>query len=490
MLRLILLTIALLGLVFGGCATQSEVVDVPVDRSKVPGPAAKRTWSPPKVETWTMKNGLEVWFVEQRHTSLVNVALYLPNGHATDPAGKEGLTELTVDMMNEGAGSRNALDLTKEFQRLGTDFGSGVELDNTTYVLDLLPESFNASVNLLSDIVRRPTFPDEEFERRREQAIARNLSSEARPTTGRSRAMRYALFGDGYAAYRGHGFVRTLKTLTNANVKAHYKAFVAPANAKIVVVGALSKDEVQKGLDNAFGDWTGTPTVSAASVVDRSVSPTVYFVDYPGAQQSSILVATRAQGSDDVKERFPKKLYARVIAGAFSSRINMNLREDKGYTYGARGGFGRYHQTGYFAVGASVKTDTTLASLVEIKRELQGVGTTKPLTNEEFSEAKKGLLLGYPNRFETISSVAQELASLVESKKRPSALVEWSKSIDGVSQDSAQLMAKQFSKIRQYVIVVAGDRARIEESLKSLGLPIVHCGRDGRPLSKESKTSK
>ena len=473
-----------------GCATSPEASVAPVDRSQVPGPAAKRGWAPPKVETWQMKNGLEVWFVEQRHTSLAKLYFVLPNGHATDPAGKEGLTELTTDLMNEGAGTRSALELSKEFQRLGTDYGASVDLDTVTHVLDLLPDGFDDSVKLLADILRNPTFKDEEFKRRQEQLIATNLSSEARPSTGRSRAMRFALFGDGYAAYRGKGTSRTLKVLTNSDVKKHYAGLIAPTGAKIVVVGALSKGQVRKGLEDAFGDWSGVPTVTGSKLVEKAIEPKVYFVDYPGAAQSSILVATRAQGTDDVQQRFAKKLYARVIAGAFSSRINMNLREDKGYTYGARGGFGRYRETGYFAVGASVKTDTTLASLIEIKRELQGVGGDKPLSVEEFNEAKKGLLLGYPNRFETISSVARELSALIESGKRPDELETWSKSVGSVAQKNSQEIAKSLASIRQYVIVVAGDRARVEESLKSLGVPIVYCGRDGRPVGNTAETTK
>jgi zinc protease len=483
-----LLVIAVLVALAMGCASSETIRVKPVDRTKVPGPGEKQSWVAPAVQTWTLNNGLEVWFVEQRHTSLAKVALILPSGYATDPSGKEGLTDVMVDMLNEGAGTRSSLDLTKEFQRLGTDYGTNVDLDTLVLGMDLLPSSFGPSMALLSDIVRSPTFPDAEFERRRDHAVASNLSSEARPTTGRSRAMRHALFGDGYAGFRGKGFAHTLKSISNNDVQAHYKALMAPKGTKIVIVGALSKEEVASGVQAAFGDWAGAPSVAAAKVLSKKISPTVFLVDYPGAQQSAILVATRAQGSDAVTERFPKKLYARVIAGAFTSRINMNLREDKGYTYGARGGFGRYRKVGYFAVGASVKTDTTLASLVEIKRELEQIGSKRPLSAEEFTEAKRGLLLGYPNRFETISSVAGELSGLVESGDSPAVLASWSPSVEAVTQSASQSMAKEFSNIGNYVVVVAGDRARIEESLKSLGLPIVHCGRDGRPMGDAAPT--
>ena len=259
-----------------GCASTSVSPSEPVDRSKVPGPGEKQGWTPPVVETWRMENGLEVWFVEQRHTALAQVQLVLANGYATDPNGKEGLTELMTDLMNEGAGSRTALEVGKEFQRLGTDYTAVVNLDSVSHAIEVLPDNFGASMKLFADVVRRPSFSAEEFARRQEQLIAQDLASEARPSTGRSRAMRAALFGEGYAAYRGRGFGRTLKAIKNDDVKEHYKAVVAPVGGKLIVVGSLDKTEVAESIRDTFGDWSGKPTAQAAAVEERTISPALF----------------------------------------------------------------------------------------------------------------------------------------------------------------------------------------------------------------------
>lgn len=461
----------------GACATPR-----PVDRSQVPGPAAKSTWKPPTVERWSLPNGIDVWFVAQRHTSLVSLGWVLPTGSATDPRGKEGLTHLMVDMLDEGAGKRGALEVAKALERLGTDFAVETGLDSVTFRMDVLPDGFASSMAILSDILRRPIFEDDEFKRRQQLQVAENLAIEQLPRTGRARALRYAMFRDGYAGFRGKGTAATLAKLTLPDVRSHYEALVKPRGATLVVVGALAAAEVRRVVDAAFVDWTGAPSLQAPAPSPATPSAAIYLVDYPGAQQSAIAVVAPGQGADDVQGRFEKKVVARILAGAFSSRINMNLREDKGYTYGARGGFGRFRKAGYFVVGSNVRTDATLASFIEIARELKAASAERSLTQLEFDEAQTGMLLGYPNGFESIGSVATHLLSLVEMGRGPDEVVAWSDSVAKVTLSGAQAAAKPLAEMARFHLIVAGDRALIEGPLKKLGLPIHVLGRDGRPL--------
>jgi zinc protease len=265
-------------------------------------------------------------------------------------------------------------------------------------------------------------------------------------------------------------------------VVAHYKNVVAPQGASIVVVGDADGPTVKKAITKAFGDWSGSPTVQ-----QRAPSPpaqdihAIHLIDYPGSAQSAIAVA-RPAGSFHSPTRVEDKIFNRILGGAFVSRINMNLREDKGYTYGARSIFARLRRLGMFVTYSSVKTSTTLASLQEIQKEMVGIVRGKPITPYELNAAKKGLLLGLPAKYERIGTVADQVATLATYGLPPNWLQIQAKKIDAVSMKSVTESAKRNAVWDRMAIVVAGDRALIEDDLKKFGLPILLYDAQGNRL--------
>src|SRR5690606_16913329 len=239
--------------------------------------------------------------------------------------------------------------------------------------------------------------------------IAHALSRESDPSAAQEAAMHDVLYGAGYAGLVRAGTQKTLKSITLADVRAHYKRLVAPEGVEFVVVGGIDRETVNRELDRSFGDWQGKANVTPRPIAEQPAEKGLYIVDFPGAAQSVLSVVRRAEGANSANY-FPALVYNRSFGEAFTSRLNLNLREDKGYTYGARSTFQRYKEIGYFELAASVKTDTTRASIDEMLKELSVACSSKPLTQQERDESVSGLLLGYPGRFERISSVGGAFA--------------------------------------------------------------------------------
>lgn len=459
------------------------------DRSKLPGPSGSTVWAPPTVQTWTMPNGIAVWYLEQRQAPLLSMRIVLPHGASTDPTGKEGTTALMVDMLDEGAGDRDALTLSEAFQRLAADYGAAPGTDTIGFDMNLLADTLEPALALLSDVLRRPTFPTAEFDRRKAQSIARAMASEANLAAAASRVRRRVLFGAGYAAYPPSGIKTTLEAVTLDDVKAQYAALVQPQGAKIIAVGAVDRKTLEAALTKAFGDWSGTPSATVRPVEKNTLEHGIYFVDYPGSAQSQLMVARHSAGAD-AKDYFECLAFNRSLAGSFMGRLNLNLREDKGYTYGARGGFTRMAQAGYYAMSAKVKRDTTRASVDEMLKELADITGKRPLSAKEHEEAVAGMLKSFPGRFEAMGSVASQLSWTAGSGYPADWLQKWPGRVAGVTLAQAQAKAGEYTTAKDFVIIIAGDFAKVGPTLTSLGLPIHQYDAQGNPKAKAATPPK
>ena len=462
-----LVLVVALGASLGACTKQI----VPIDRTKLPAPAAAPNWSPPTVQTWTLANGLTVWFLRQDSAPLASAQLILPSGGSLDPGDKAGLTAFTIDMLDEGAGDRDALQLSKEFQRLATDYGGGATREHCVFSLDMLADNLEPSLALLADILTKPRMAAEDFERRKAQRVASEVAAEANPSHGRSVVIWRALFGDGRFGYPVAGTPDTLAKIGLADIKAQHAAIVRPGGAHMVIVGALSREAVARVVDAQLGGWEGAPSVPQRPLARNATGVGVHLVDYPGSAQSAIAVVRRATDRN-APDLFDAMVFNRTLGGAFVSRINMNLREDKGWTYGARSAFVRLHDAGLFMTYSNVKTDKTGASLKEILEEYRAFTTSRPLTQDELDKAVGGMLLGLPGRYESIGKVAGEIATMPEQGRPATWLQGWPANLRKVTLATARAAAAKVLHPERFDIVVAGDRALIEEELKTLGLPI------------------
>jgi zinc protease len=461
--------------------TAPQVPPTKPDWSKLPTPGDPPKWSVQKPEIFALTNGMKVYFQKQGPTPLVSVVLVMPRGAGTDPKGKAGLTSLTIDLMDEGAAGKSALELGDELQRLGTDYGGGADVDAVVFSMNLIAENLAPSAKLFADIVRRPTLSQKEFQRRKDQQLASALSNESEPTSARGIVQRRALFGDGYAGTPVGGVRNTLQKLTLADVKAHYTALVSPEGAALVAVGGVDKEPVRKALEEAFGNWTGKATAKTAPVSSAKPEPGIYFIDFPGSSQSALSIARRA-GNETSPEYFPSMLFARAFGEAFTSRLNLNLREDKGYTYGARAGFSRWKDVGFFSLGAGVKMETTRASIDESLKELREVCSNRPLTDKELAEGHGGLLLGFPARFESADQVAGQLADLPLYGREDDWLEKWQDRVKAVTLGQANDIAKAYCDPKEFVIIIAGDGATVEPTLEGLNLKVTYFDAQGTKL--------
>jgi zinc protease len=453
------------------------------DRSKLPEPTKLRDWAPPVPETWRLSNGIRVWHLQQGPTPLVSLSFVLLRGSATDPAGQAGLTELTADMLDEGAAGRSALEISKRLQELATDYHVSADVDHLALNMDMLADTFAESTELLSDLVLRPEFPKEEFQRRKEQRLAQALANESQAAWARAVVVRKILFGDGYAGALPAGTRRTLGELKLKQAKAHYDKLFAPDNVEIVVVGGIGAEPVKQALEAAFGSWKGKAKAEEAKLVAQAPAAGIHIVDYPDAAQS-VLAVTRRAGPASSPDYFPGLVFNREFGGAFSSRLNLNLREDKGFTYGARSLFRRWRDAGYFGLFADVQTKTTRESVDESFKELREICSSRPMTEEQRAEAVSGLLLGFPGRFERISAVAARFSTIPVLGRERDWFSRWPDRVQGVKLEQANAVAKEFCDPTGYVVVVAGDRKQVEPALKDLGLPMRWYDAQGTPLDK------
>lgn len=464
-------------------APQSAVSSI--DRSQLPAPGPRVAWSPPTPHISTLSNEIRVWYTKWGSTPLVSLYAIFPRGTAVDPKAKAGLTYLTADMLDEGAGKRTSLDLSEELQRLATDYSASASVDYTLLSMNLLAENFAPSIDLLADMIRRPSFVPAEFKRRKDYFVAQAIANESNPRAAQQAALQDVLFGQGYAGTVDEGTKKSLSTITLADVKNQYKKVVAPEGLEFVVVGGIDEATVTKELERAFGDWKGKGKGNAnparRPLAEPSEEQGLYIVDFPDSAQSVLSVVRRAEGAK-TENYFPAMVFNRSFGEAFTSRLNLNLREDKGYTYGARSSFQRFRDVGYFSLSAAVKSETTRASIDEMFKELNQVCGAKPITAQERDESVSGLLLGYPSRFERIASVGGSFASLAIFDRPVDWYHQWPGEVEGVTLEKANEIAKAYCDPSKFAIVLAGDRSKLEPTFTSLGRKVIGYDAQGHRL--------
>lgn len=453
------------------------------DRSTLPEPGPAPSWAPPAPEAWQLASGVRVLHRVHGNVPLVSLFLVIPRGAETDPRERAGLSYLMGDLLDEGAGALGALELNERLQMLATDFAVSTGVDYIILSMNTIAENFAPSIDILADIVRRPKLDEKEFQRRKAQLVAQALASEADPHTGRRAALYTGLFGAGYGGSIPTGTRDSLAAITLGDVKAHFKRTMVGEGATFVVVGGIARDAVSRELERAFGDWAGKATTQARPLEPEPSGGQLYFVDYPGAAQSVIGVARRAPGAD-ADDLFAATVFNRSFGESFTSRVNLNLREDKGYTYGASSAFQRFEKAGFFGVFSDVRTDVTRASLDEVLRELDQLCTTRPLTAEERDASVSGLLLGYPSTFESIGLVASRYAQLPIYGRPLDWYERWPERISAITLEQANEAGHRYCDRSKFVIAVAGDKAKVQPTLDGLGYSWAELDARGNPRAR------
>jgi zinc protease len=454
------------------CASFPLAAQAAFDRSRPPALPPTPALTLPTVRTDRLANGPAVHVVEHRELPLVQITLTLAGGGRLD-RDLPGLASFTAGLLDEGAGSRDANALQSELAFLGASLSTGASWDVTTVSLKVARRNLEAALDLMADVVLRPTFAAAEVRRQRDLRLAGLLQAKDQPGALASLAFNQALYPDGhpYHASLGGDSAATAR-LDSATVRAFYEGSVRPDRARFFVVGDIGATEARQVLAKRFGTWRAAGVerrpgpVLAAAAAPQGLQ--VILVDKPGAAQSIITVGTVGV------ERTSADLAAidvmnTILGGSFSSRLVSNLRETKGYTYGVSSGFAFRPLPGPFTVSSGVRTNVTDSSLVEIFKELRTMRET-PVSDVELERAKAYLALGIPGDLESTTQIAGQLASLANWNLPLAWLQEYVANVQKVTVADVQRVARRFLPAENGYVIVVGDLARIRPGIEALAL--------------------
>jgi zinc protease len=443
------------------------------DMAITPETAPEPSFTPPEIQTATLSNGMELYLVEDHNLPLIQVNLLIKSGWAADPSDRPGTAALTAELLNEGTKNRNALEISDEAQRLGAILNAGSEFDDSYVQLNSLKKNIDPALDLMADIVLNPTFPEDELERQRQIYLGRIQQEARQPFTSAYKAFNIELYGEGHPyaePYTGSGTEASIKALSKSDLEDFYKSHYFPNNTAAIVVGDITMNEAKSKLEKTFKKWKpgNVPEVEVAAVKPLQKTK-VCIVDKPGAVQSVIIIGNSGLMRKD-SDFLPTLVMNNALGGHSNSRINMNLREDKGYTYGAFSTMTTRKGQGAFIAYAEVQTEVTKDALAEFMKELKGISGDNPLTNKELTESKDNLIKGFPQDFQTVGGIAGQLETMV-TYDLP--LNEWSTYINRVSAvdlEAATMMAKKHIHPNTALIVVVGDKNKIEPGIRELNL--------------------
>jgi predicted Zn-dependent peptidase len=401
---------------------------------------------------------------------LVQINLVVHAGSGDDPAAAFGLASLTAAMLDEGAGTRSALEIADEVEFLGADLGTTSSFDASAVRLNVPVRALERALPLMADVALKPTFPAAELDRLREERLTALLQARDDPASVAPAAFTRVVYGDAHRYGTGAaGTTATLAAFTPELLAAFHAQRYRPSNATLIVVGDVTAAIVMPLLESAFGGWLAGEAAQRAQVpaAPRQRTRQVTIVDIPGAEQSQIRVGTVGVARS-TPDYFVLQVLNTVLGGSFTSRLNQNLREEHGYAYGANSRFDMRLSPGPFVAAAGVQTDKTSESLTEIFNELEAI--REPIGRDELAKAKNYLSLGFPSAFETIDDLAANLEELAIYGLPDRYYADYAANIDRVTPSAAQRAAAAHIEPGSLAVVVVGDRARIEAGIRALNL--------------------
>jgi zinc protease len=376
-----------------------------------------------------------------------------------------------MDMLDEGTKKRSALEISEELAQLGANLGTGSGLDMSTVFLSALKTNLDASLEIYADVILNPSFPEEDFRRLQKQQVARIQREKVTPVQMALRVFPKLLYGANHAygnPFSGSGTEEAVNKMTTADLAKFHQTWFKPNNATLIVVGATTMNEIKPRLEKLFAGWKkGEAPKKNLGAVALAAKPAVYIIDRPGSQQSNIIaghVAVPKANPDEIAIEAMNN----ILGGDFTSRVNMNLREDKHWSYGARTIVADARGQRPFYVRAPVQTDKTKESMVEVLKELREVVGSRPITNEEFVKAQTNQALSLPGWWETMAAVGGSLSDIVTYGYPDNYYQTYADKIRGLKLGEVTAAAKKVVHPENLVWVVVGDRAKIEAGVREL----------------------
>lgn len=451
-------------------------------RKTVPAAGPAAAFSLPVPKTFTLKNGLQVYLVEDKQLPVFSASIVTRAGSENNAAPQAGLATMTAALLNEGTKTRNATQLADDTESVGARLTTGASMDSASASITLLSNNTDAALDLLSDVVLHPAFNPDDLDRiRKQRLVAIAQESDSAIATARRVGPRL-LYGNQPYGESPIGTVDSVRSLTRDDITSFYTNHYGSTDSALILSGDVSLEEAKRLAEHYFGAWTGTAT-AVVTLPPAPAPPTlsIALVDKPGAPQTALVVYGLGLPvtTPDLQTL---QVMNYVLGGAFASRINMNLREVHGFTYGANSIFATYREGGAFYAGGLIKTDVTAPATQQLMLELKRI-QSEPPTEAEVKEAKIARVQSLPGQFETTNATASAMASIFLYKRPLDYYATLPASYLAVTPQDVERVAKADVHPTHLIIVTVGDRSKIEPSLKELNLaPIEYVDANGNPI--------
>ncbi|MGA9119576.1 MAG: pitrilysin family protein [Bacteroidota bacterium] len=442
-------------------------------RKKLPAEGKAPEVRFPLFERSTLSNGMKIILVKRTAVPVINMQMLFHAGYASDHLSSPGTASLAMNMLDEGTRTRTALQISDELQVLGATLGTGSGIDYSSVSFSALKANLDQSLDLFADVILHPSFPEQDFGRLQQQTLARIKQERSSPISMGIRVLPGLLYGkdNPYGEpLTGSGFEETVSKLTRAEMVKFHDTWMKPNNATLIIVGDASMGEMVPKLEKLFKDWKrgDVPKIPVPEVAEKK-GQSMYIMDKPGALQSTIFAAHLTLPVNNPDEIAVNAMNT-VLGGAFTSRINMNLREAKHWSYGAGSVLlGTGGQRPFIAY-APVQTDKTAESVVEVNKELHDVVGTRPPSTEEVAKVKNNLTLELPGLWETDNAILGAIARLVQFNLPEDYYQTYPGKVEHLSVSDVDHAAVEAIHPDQVVWMIVGDRAKIEKPLRDLNM--------------------
>lgn len=463
-----------------------QISGTEADRTKVPALGTQPTSSFPDLQTSTLKNGLKVVLAQRKNTPNVTMNLVLDAGYAADQFAKPGTASLAMNLLDEGTKSMNALEISDKLQTLGGSVSSYSDLDASYVSMSTLKLTLEPSLDLFADVLLNPAFAENDFKRLRDQQLNSIRREGTQPFSMAMRAMPKYLYGKGHAysnPLTGTGFVETVNSITREDIVKFYDTWFKPNNATLVVVGDIEMKDLVSGLEKRFDKWKKgeVPKKNLAAATNAKTN-TLYVIDKPESKQSVIMVGYLVDPYGKVPE-IAREAMINVFGGDFTSRLNMNLREDKHWSYGAGSFVWDAKGQRPFLAYSPVQTDKTKESVQEFIKEFKSFVGDKPITQEEFDRTKNNTTLQLPGRWETNQAVSGSIEEIVKYGLPDDYYKTYDKNVRALTLDDVRKVSKQLVMPGKLTWFIVGDKEKIMDGLKEVGFnEIISIDPDGNAL--------
>jgi zinc protease len=454
---------------------------MPVDRSRLPSSGPEPAFAFPEIRRRRLSNGLDAWTAVHREVPLMSVLVLIRAGASFDPADRPGLAAITGDLLDEGCGDLDALALHETLGRLGAQLDTEVGADATLVGLTTLERSAAPSLALLAEMIVRPRLDAADFERVRDLRLNRLLQMQEMPPAVAERMFTERLYGAHPYGHLPIGSEASLRAMSAGEARGFHQQMYDPSRVTVIAVGNGSHDGLADAIDAAFGGWRpdagGWPHADPATLPVQPGSAQILIASRPGAPQSELRIGhvAAARNSTDYHALVALNL---VLGGQFVSRINTNLRERKGYTYGARTGFDFRRGRGPFALHASVQSDATADAVKEALSELNAIRGERPVSSEELELGRAPLTRGYPRGFETADQIGRAIAQIALYDLPDDYFTTFVPRVLGLTPEDLTRAAATHIDPSRFLTVIVGDRDKMG-AMDNLGL--------GEPIGVEAE---